>query len=199
MNVRLISTALVAALIAATASAQTVHRWVDANGRVQYSDQPPPPGAKDAQLRNVQGSSIQNNEASLTTTDAQKKNPVTLYVSECGDSCDSAKSFLNKRGVPHSVVDPTRSAELNKKFKDETGSNVLPVLKVGERNLTGWSESNWTSALDSAGYPKTGSFGKTKGVEDRTGIDPPKKPAGQATPESDRAKDAKDAKAPVKS
>jgi glutaredoxin len=189
MNVRLISTALVSALLVVAASAQTVYRWIDPSGRVQYSDQPPPPGAKDAQERNVQGNSIQNNEASLSTTDAQKKNPVTLYVSECGESCDSAKSFLNKRGVPHTIVDPTRSAELNKKFKDDTGSNVLPVLKIGERNLTGWSESNWTSALDSAGYPKTGSFGKTKGIEDRTGIDP-KKPA---------ASDGDKAKAPVKS
>jgi glutaredoxin len=196
MNVRLISTALVAALVAVTSTAQTVHRWIDSNGRVQYSDQPPPPGAKDAQLRNVQGSSIQNNEASLTTADAQKKNPVTLYVTECGESCDAAKSFLNKRGVPHSVVDPTRSAELNKKFKDDTGSNVLPVLRVGQRNLTGWSESNWASALDSAGYPKTGAFGKTKGVEDRTGIDTPKKPAGEAAPQGEKATDAK---APVAS
>lgn len=180
MKIRLISTALVAALVMTVVSAQTVFRWVDANGRVQYSDQPPPPGAKDAQERNVQGSSIQNNEASLSTVEAQKKNPVTLYVSECGDSCSAAKDFLNKRGVPHTVVDPTRSEELNKKFKEDTGSNVLPVLKVGERKLTGWSEGNWMSALDSAGYPKTAAFGKTKAVEDRSGIDPPKKPAADA-------------------
>jgi glutaredoxin len=190
MNVRLISTAILAAVLVTTATAQTVYRWVDANGRVQYSDQPPPPGAKDAQERNVQGNSIQNNEASLGTVEAQKKNPVTLYVSECGESCDSAKSFLNKRGVPHTVVDPTRSAELNKKFKDETGSNVLPVLKIGERRLTGWSEGNWTSALDSAGYPKTAAFGKTKAVEDRTGIDPPKKPAAADGEKADAAEKA---------
>jgi glutaredoxin len=135
---------------------------------VQYSDQPPPAGVK-AEERNVRGSSIQNNEASIASSDAQKKNPVILYISECGDSCDQAKGYLNKRGVPHTVVDPTRSAELNKKFRDETGGNVIPVLKIGERRLSGWNESNWASALDSAGYPKTPPFAKPKPLEDLTG------------------------------
>ena len=67
------------------ADAQQVYRWVEADGRVQYSDQPPPPGAKNVQEKNVGGSSIQNNELSLIAQDAQKKNPVTVYVSECGD------------------------------------------------------------------------------------------------------------------
>jgi glutaredoxin len=166
--------------------AQQVYRWVDANGRVQYSDQPPPPGTKNVQEKNVGGNSIQNNELSLVAQDAQKKNPVTVYVNECGESCDAAKSYLNKRGIPHTVVDPTRSLELNKKFKEETGGTVVPVLKVGERRLSGWSESSWASALDSAGYPKTPPFAKPKPVEDRSGLDTP--PAKAPATDADKAK-----------
>lgn len=154
------------------ASAQSVYRWVDANGRVQYSDQPPA-DAKNVQQRNVTGSSIQNNELSLAAQDAQKKHPVTLYVSECGAACDAAKGYLNKRGIPHSVIDPTRSLELNKKFKEQTGGEVVPVIRVGEKQLSGWSESNWASALDAAGYPKTPNFAKPKPLEDRSGLDKP--------------------------
>ncbi len=176
--------------IATTASAQTVYRWTDANGRVIYSDQPPPPGAKEASERNVRGNSIQNNEASLASGDAQKKNPVTLFVSECGESCDAAKGFLNKRGIPHTVIDPTRSAELNKKFRDETGGNVIPVIKIGERKLSGWNEANWSGALDSAGYPKTPPFAKPKPLEDLTGVDAAKKDAKKDAPK-DAPKDAK--------
>jgi glutaredoxin len=175
MKNRLVSLTLLTALLAGVASAQTVYRWVDAAGRVQYSDQPPPPDAKNVQEKNVQGSSIQNNDVSLASADAQKKNPVTLYVSECGESCDAAKGYLNKRGIPHTVVDPTRSAELNKKFREDTGGTVIPVLKVGERRLTGWSEGNWASALDTAGYPKSAPFSKPKPLEDRAGLDAPKK------------------------
>lgn len=177
MNVRSVVFGFAAVALTATVAAQTVYRWTDANGRVQYSDQPPPPGAKDAQERNVKGSSIQNNEVSLASSDAQKKNPVTLYISECGDSCDQAKGYLNRRGIPHTVVDPTRSAELNKKFRDETGGSVVPVLRIGERRLSGWSESNWASALDSAGYPKTPPFAKPKPLEDLTGVEAAKKDA----------------------
>jgi glutaredoxin len=166
--------------------AQQVYRWVDSDGRVQYSDQPPPPGTKNVQEKNVGGSSIQNNDLSLVAQDAQKKNPVTMYISECGESCDAAKAYLNKRGIPHTVVDPTRSLELNKKFKEETGGSVVPVLKVGEKRLSGWSESSWASALDAAGYPKTPPFSKPKPVEDRAGLDGPA-PKGPAA-DADKAK-----------
>jgi len=172
----------VAVMAPLTVDAQQVYRWVDAAGRVQYSDQPPPAGTKNVQEKNVGGSSIQNNDLPLPAQDAQKKFPVTVYISECGESCDAAKAFLNKRGIPHTIVDPSRSLELNKKFKEDTGGSVVPVMKVGEKRLSGWSESMWASALDSAGYPKTPPFSKPKPVEDRTGLDvvPPKAPATDA-------------------
>ena len=169
----------VAVMAPLTVDAQQVYRWVDAAGRVQYSDQAPPAGTKNVQEKNVGGSSIQNNDLPLPAQDAQKKFPVTVYISECGESCDAAKAYLNKRGIPHTIVDPTRSLELNKKFKEETGSNMVPVMRVGDKRLSGWSESAWAAALDSAGYPKTPPFSKPKPVEDRAGLDavPPKAPA----------------------
>ncbi len=184
----LLAPTVMAIMAPMTVDAQQVYRWVDASGRVQYSDQPPPPGTKNVQEKNVGGSSIQNNDLSLVAQDAQKKNPVTMYISECGDACDAAKAYLSKRGIPHTMVDPTRSLELNKKFKEETGGSVVPVLKVGEKRLSGWSESSWASALDAAGYPKTPPFSKPKPVEDRAGLDsaPPKAPATDA----DKAKAA---------
>ena len=189
MKTSLVLSLLTSAVVAITAiiaampvDAQSVYRWVDSGGRVQYSDQPPPVGTKNVQEKNVGGNSIQNNDLSLVAQDAQKKNPVTMYISECGESCDAAKAYLNKRGIPHTMVDPTRSLELNKKFKEETGGSVVPVLKVGEKRLSGWSESSWASALDAAGYPKTPPFSKPKPVEDRAGLDPatPKAPAVDA-------------------
>lgn len=200
----LTASALAVALVVASSGgvdAQQVYRWVDASGRVQYSDTPPPVGTKNVQEKNVSGSSIQNNELPLAAADAQKKNPVTIYVSECGEACDAAKAYLGKRGIPHTVVDPTRTIELNKKFKDETGGSVVPVMKVGEKRLSGWSESAWASALDTAGYPKTASFSKPKPVEDRSGLEPatPKNgaavAAGATTATNTTSADADKAKA----
>lgn len=54
------TTALVATLILAllslTVGAQ-VYRWVDKDGKVQYSDQPPPPGAGKAEATRIRSSS----------------------------------------------------------------------------------------------------------------------------------------------
>ena len=101
------------------ADAQQVYRWVDAEGRVQYSDQPPPPGAKNVQEKNVGGSSIQNNELSLVAQDAQKKNPVTVYVSECGESCDAARAYLNKLIRGYEKSDLTKIAHGQSRMEDE--------------------------------------------------------------------------------
>jgi len=163
---------LALALTVTAVSAQQVYRWTDASGRVQYSDQPPPPDAKNVQQKNVGGNSIQNNELPLAAADAQKRNPVTLFVSECGAACDGGRALLNQRGIPHTVVDPTRSLELNNRFKNEAGGvSIIPVLKVGSKIVTGFSEQSWTSALDAAGYPKTPAFAKPKPVEDKSGVD----------------------------
>ena len=70
----LLAPTVMAFMAAMPADAQQVYRWVDASGRVQYSDQPPPAGTKNVQEKNVGGNSIQNNDLSLLAQDAQKKN-----------------------------------------------------------------------------------------------------------------------------
>ncbi|MBL8311894.1 MAG: glutaredoxin family protein [Burkholderiales bacterium] len=187
-----LAVALAIASAVTAASAQQVYRWTDANGRVQYSDQPPPADAKNVQQKNVGGNSIQNNELPLAAADAQKRNPVTLFVSECGVACDSAKQLLNQRGIPHTVVDPTRSLELNNRFKSEAGGvSIIPVLKVGSKIVTGFNDVAWASALDAAGYPKTPAFAKPKPVEDKSGVDAAGKssllPTAPATPAAGKA------------
>ena len=42
----------------AAAQVQQVYRYIDVDGRVVYSDKPPPPGAKDAQAKRIGGNSI---------------------------------------------------------------------------------------------------------------------------------------------
>jgi hypothetical protein len=47
--------ALLAAVLVALPAGAQLYKWTDANGRVQYSDKPPPPGAKG---QAVQGNNI---------------------------------------------------------------------------------------------------------------------------------------------
>ena len=40
-------------LVSAIANAQTLYRWVDKDGKVQYSDMPPPANAKNSQQKRL--------------------------------------------------------------------------------------------------------------------------------------------------
>jgi hypothetical protein len=85
--------ALVLGVVSGIASAQVqqVYRYVDVDGKVVYSDKPPPPNAKDAQAKRVTGNSIETSALSYATQQAQERYPVTLYSFSCGVVCDSAQ------------------------------------------------------------------------------------------------------------
>ena len=139
----------------AFAQGQQVYRYVDKDGHVVYSDRAPPAGAKDVQAKRVTPNTIQNNETSLVTRQAQERFPVTLYTFACGEFCQSAETLLIRRGVPFATVnveDPKGAEQLQKL----TGDLKAPVLQVGDKLVAaGYNEARWNALLDEAGYPKT--------------------------------------------
>ena len=138
----------------ASAQVQQVYRYVDVDGKVVYSDKPPPPNAKDAQAKRVTGNSIETSALSYATQQAQERYPVTLYSFSCGVVCDTAQGLLNKRGVPHTVVDVSAGDGADK-LKKLSGSLDAPALQVGEQYSVGFNEAKWQGMLTDAGYPKT--------------------------------------------
>ena len=152
--------ALVLALLLGIASdiasgqVQQVYRYVDIDGKVVYSDKPPPPNAKDAQAKRVTANSIETSALSYATQQAQERYPVTLYSFACGVVCDTAQGMLNKRGVPHTVVDVSAGDGADR-LKKLSGSLDAPALQVGEQYSVGFNETKWQGMLSDAGYPKT--------------------------------------------
>ncbi len=138
------------------AYAAEVYRWVDGNGKVHYSDIPPPADAQNAQLKKMGGNAIDVDKVSYATRDAMKKNPVVLFSNNCGTLCDQAKQLLNKRGIPFTLRNPEASSVEADALKKLIGSLEVPVLVVGSSSpLKGFEEGAWTSALNNAGYPTT--------------------------------------------
>lgn len=129
-----------------------MYKWVDENGRVQYSNTPPPPNAKSVEQRNISTSTIQTSALPYSVQLAVKNFPVTLWANNCGEGCDKARAHLNRRGVPHTEKDP---ADLDALKKVSGGDTGIPLLFVGSTKLRGYLESEWDDALDIAGYPKT--------------------------------------------
>ena len=146
--------AIVVAALAA-AQAQQVFRYVDKDGKVVYTDRPPPADSKEVQAKRLSPNFIENNAVPLATTQAMDRFPVTLYTFSCGLVCTNAEGLLNRRGVPFSTVnveEPKGADQLQKL----TGEQQAPVLQVGDKIIAkGFNEARWTALLDEAGYPKS--------------------------------------------
>jgi len=145
---------VVLAALAGAACADTLYRYVDANGHVVYSDQPPPPSAKDVAAKQLPENVIETDQLSLQARQAAEHFPVTLYTFDC-DICRDAQALLVKRGVPFQTVivsEEKGAAQL----KALTGKQSAPVLQVGDKQvMQGYNEERWQALLDDAGYPRT--------------------------------------------
>lgn len=162
---RIITAMCAAALVASLAAqAQTnVYRWVDKDGKVHFSDSPPPPDAKDStQKRMGGGATLSATQVPFATQEAAKRNPVTLYSStKCGELCTQGRALLARRGVPFTEKLADVNPADGEAVKQMTGKLHVPVLRVGERHVEGFRDDLWQSALDAAGYAKTALPGQT--------------------------------------
>ncbi|OYY94846.1 MAG: hypothetical protein B7Y41_04620 [Hydrogenophilales bacterium 28-61-23] len=132
-----------------------VYRWTDEKNVVHYSDQPPPPSARQASKVQGKGNVVDVDKESFEARRARDKNPVLLYSGACGPLCDQASDFLVQRGIPYSLKDPSKEPEIAVELKKLAGGLEVPVIVVGKTHHKGFEPGSWDSLLDAAGYPKT--------------------------------------------
>ena len=91
MQRRFLPSALAIALACASLAPQaqtTVYRWIDKDGKVQFTDTPPPKDATNATEKRMGGGYVEDSQLPYATQMAAKRHPVTLYPSsDCGDLC----------------------------------------------------------------------------------------------------------------
>lgn len=147
---------LLALLCAGTVQAQSLYRWVDADGKVHYGDRPPAPDkVKEIKERKYAAPSA-DKQVSFALRQAMDAYPVVVYVTaDCDAPCKQARDYLKKRGVPFSEKTISTNEEIAS-LRGQLGGGDLsvPVLQVGEKARMGFLESAWTAMLDAAGYPK---------------------------------------------
>lgn len=166
--------------IAATAALaqSTVYRWVDKDGKVHFSDSPPPADAKQSSQKTMGGGYV-DRDLPYAVQQAAKKNPVTLYTApSCGEPCTSGRNLLSERGIPFNERNAGASADAQKALKELVGGLEVPVLVIGASPIKGYDSGQWSLALDDAGYPRTRAPGQepTRGAPDPTPA-PPSPPA----------------------
>ena len=178
---KLIHILIPALLTALSAQAAQLYQWKDAQGRVFYSDQQPPPSVKNATQKNFKGSFIEGGE-SYAMRRAREKSPVLLYITACGVTCDQAKQLLDQRGIPYANKNPWASDEDRDALKKLTGRTHVPVLIIGSTKVEGYDATQWNASLDQAGYPKAGDSAKKAAPTQNSA--PPPKTLDDAPPEA---------------
>ena len=131
--------------LACTAAHADLYRWVDADGKVHYSDQLPPADVKQVEKKKDPATGARpssgkpaNGAAADALQQAVKNFPLTLYNSECGELCKAARDLLVKRGVPFTEKDATDSTVQAELKKVTGGALEVPVLTIGSNVVRGF-------------------------------------------------------------
>lgn len=153
--IKLYLCACLMALVCGTALADGLYRWVDKSGKVHYGDTPAAGAAKVEQKKFGAAPTVDVNDLTYATRNAKKNFPVTLYIAEsCSDLCKQARLLLNKRGIPF-AENILRTKEELDAFKQSSGGEGVPTLKVGNTWFKGFQAEQWGGGLDTAGYSQT--------------------------------------------
>lgn len=143
-------------LMAVTASAEGVYRIVGPDGRVTFSDQPPPAAqARPAGATGAASSGGSGGGGSLPfeLRRVASQFPVTLYTGKDCSPCNSGRNLLNSRGIPY-VERTVTTADDAAALTRLAGEPSVPVLTIGAQQIKGYSDVAWGQYLDAAGYPK---------------------------------------------
>ena len=134
-------------------SAVAQYKWTGPDGKLVYSDSPPPAGVTAATIAGppLAKTDSRSNLGGLAPTAA--KYPVVLYTtSECSP-CQQARTYLNARGIPFTEKTVKTPADADAFRAAGFGEMRFPTLSVGRERNTGFESSQWDSLLDAAGYP----------------------------------------------
>lgn len=148
----LIGGCVLSALATPWAMAQGVFRIVGPDGRVSYSDQPPP-SANAQPVSGTAPAAVSGAPLPAELRQPVGRYPVTLYTSDGCPPCNRGRDLLNARGIPYSEK-TVSSADDAAALKRLSGAGTLPLLTIGSQQIKGYSDSEWNLYLDAAGYPK---------------------------------------------
>jgi glutaredoxin len=140
----------------AVAPAQAQYKVVGPDGKITYTDRPPPTaGGKVTAIgsRSTGGGAV-DVALPLELRQPAARYPVTLYTMTGACSpCDAARQLLRQRGVPYAEKQ-VQSADDAAALERLVGSRDVPALAIGTQMMRGLAPEVWGSYLDAAGYPR---------------------------------------------
>lgn len=135
-----------------TAQAQ-LYKWVGPDGKITYSDLPPPNSAMQLEKKTLHPGESARNALPYALAEASKNHPVTLFTSAQCAPCTEARGFLKNRGIPFAEKTVASNEDIDK-LRQISGATQLPVLLIGRNKQVGFEPGAWNLALTAASYPQ---------------------------------------------
>ncbi|HWA11947.1 MAG TPA: glutaredoxin family protein [Burkholderiales bacterium] len=142
------------ALLATESALADMYKWVDENGKVHYSDSPPP--GRKAKKLDLKINSISGPPVVSAFTGAGKPvvaaaaGGVKIYTTTWCGYCKQAKAYMQARGTRFQEIDVENSAQGQAEFR-AIGGRGVPVILVGAQRMDGYSQGSLEAMLKQAG------------------------------------------------
>jgi glutaredoxin len=138
------------------AMATKLYKWVDEYGNVTYKDTPPADESIKYKEEDISGG---NSSGGSAADEAAEKYPVVLYSTPSCSACNSARAYLQSRGIPFQDKNVEGDGKLQQELKQKAGEISVPTILIGSKVMRGYVQSLLEGELDAAGYPKEGGAG----------------------------------------
>ncbi len=141
-------------LLFVTSAHAQMYRWVDADGKVNYSDKLPPAAVSKMQKKSIASGESDQPALTYALSEAVKNHPVVLYTSGNCLPCNEGRTLLKSRGIPFAEKTIATNDDIAR-LKQAGGNGQLPYFTVGRNARTGFEASAWNTLLTAAGYPES--------------------------------------------
>ena len=124
-----------------------IHKWVDADGKVHFSDKPPPDSARKSEqvkipVQSFGGPPVFERQPAVAkgakADPAAAHAPLVMYATSWCGYCRKARAHLASKGIAYREVDIEASPANNQEFKAYGGRGV-PFFVKGGRTMRGFS------------------------------------------------------------
>lgn len=163
-------------LLCATSAHAQLYKWTGPDGKISYSNTPPPPSASRIETKPLNATGTGDADFPYELAQAVKSSPVTLYSTTNCAPCDDGRKLLGERGVPFTEK-TVNSGDDTARFRKLAGADAqLPFLTIGHASQHGFEIGAWNTALSAAGYPENSQLPKNYRNPAPEAVVPPSKP-----------------------
>lgn len=136
-----------------------LYKWVGPDGKVNYTDTPPPASVKQVEKKAAQSGGSAYTGLPYELAELAKSHPVTLFSGPQCSPCDSGRQLLNARGIPFTEKTVASNEDIEQLKK--AGGDSLPLVLIGRNKQVGFQKNAWDAALTAAGYPESSKLPKS--------------------------------------